>query len=104
VATRHGGIPEAVLHEQTGLLVEEHDIDGLAQALGRLAAAPQLRHKYGRAGRRRIEEEFDSVRQSDRMAERIAQMRAAYDSLDSRERETQWESCAGDAPSIGACP
>jgi colanic acid/amylovoran biosynthesis glycosyltransferase len=102
VATRHGGIPEAVLHEQTGLLVEEDDIDGLAQALGRLAAAHQLRHEYGRAGRKWVEEEFESVRQSERLAERIAQMRAAYDSLDIRERETRWESCTGDAAPIGA--
>jgi colanic acid/amylovoran biosynthesis glycosyltransferase len=77
VATRHGGIPEAVVHQHTGLLVEEGDIDGLAGALSGLAADPELRRRYGLEGRRRIEEQFDSVRQSDLMAKRIRQMIAA---------------------------
>jgi colanic acid/amylovoran biosynthesis glycosyltransferase len=46
VATRHGGIPEAVIHENTGLLIEEHDVAGLSQALGRHAADPLLRRAY----------------------------------------------------------
>lgn len=33
VATRHAGIPEAVHHGTTGLLVEERDVDGMAEAL-----------------------------------------------------------------------
>jgi len=74
VATRHGGIPEAVEHELTGLLVDEYDIEGLARALSRLAADPGLRRRYGLAGRRVVEERFNSARQSDLMAERIRKM------------------------------
>lgn len=81
VATRHGGIAEAVAHQHTGLLVEEGNIEGLVGALSCLAADPGLRRRYGLAGRRRIEEQFDSVRQSDLMAERIRQMIAAYASI-----------------------
>jgi len=80
VATRHGGIPEAVVHQETGLLVEEGDIAGLAGALSRLAADRGLRRRYGLEGRRRIKEQFNSVRQSDLMATRIRQMLAAYPS------------------------
>jgi len=39
-ATVHGGIPEAVTHGQTGLLVPEHDDEALAGALLTLAADP----------------------------------------------------------------
>ncbi len=90
VATRHGGIPEAVLHERTGLLVEEHDVEGLAEALERLAADPALRRRYGIAGRKHIEAEFNSVRQSERLAHRIREMIAAYGSMSPRDREATW--------------
>lgn len=36
VATRHAGIPEAVEHGRTGLLVEERDVDGMAEAMLRI--------------------------------------------------------------------
>jgi glycosyltransferase involved in cell wall biosynthesis len=38
VSTRHAGIPEAVIHGETGLLVEEGDVRGMADAM--LAAIP----------------------------------------------------------------
>ncbi len=90
VATRHGGIREAVIHERTGLLVEEDDVAGLSQALGRLAADPALRRRYGLAGRERIEAEFNLVRQSERLAEYIRRMIAAYGALTDRAREAAW--------------
>ena len=33
IATRINGIPELVIHEQNGLLVEPEDVDGLTQAI-----------------------------------------------------------------------
>ena len=33
IATRHAGIPDVVCHGQTGLLVDEHDVDGMATAM-----------------------------------------------------------------------
>jgi len=86
VATRHGGIPEAVLHQRTGLLVDEWDIEGLADALSRLAADPGLRRRYGLEGRRVVEEQFNAARQSDLMAERIRKMIEAYAALNRGER------------------
>jgi glycosyltransferase involved in cell wall biosynthesis len=50
VSTRHAGIPEAVIHGETGLLVAEGDVDGMAEAM--LAIAP-LARGFGEAGRRR---------------------------------------------------
>jgi L-malate glycosyltransferase len=45
VATRAGGIPYIVTHEQTGLLVECGDSEGLANAVLRLLREPDLAHR-----------------------------------------------------------
>jgi glycosyltransferase involved in cell wall biosynthesis len=37
VATRHAGIPDVILNGETGLLVEEHDVEGMAAAIVALA-------------------------------------------------------------------
>jgi len=66
VATRAGGIPEAITDERDGLLVPPQDAKALAAALVRLLRDPSLRQQLGDAGRERIIEEF-SV---DRMVER----------------------------------
>jgi glycosyltransferase involved in cell wall biosynthesis len=63
VATRAGGISEAVLDAQTGLLTEPESPDALATALGALLADPGRRKQMGELGRRRVREQFDLSRQ-----------------------------------------
>jgi glycosyltransferase involved in cell wall biosynthesis len=71
VASAVGGIPEVVVPEETGLLVDlklEHGtfepVDapafskGLAAAINRLARDPELRTRMGKAGRRRVLDQF----------------------------------------------
>lgn len=60
VATRVGGIPEAVEDEVTGLLVEPGRADALAVAIRRLLEDRTLRQRMGRAGRERVEREFSA--------------------------------------------
>jgi glycosyltransferase involved in cell wall biosynthesis len=62
VATRTGGIPEAVVHGRTGLLVPVGDPSALAAALTRLLVAPEDREALGRAGRQRLERHFTAER------------------------------------------
>ncbi|MFL9453523.1 MULTISPECIES: glycosyltransferase [Nostocales] len=50
VATRVGSIPEAVTHGETGLLVDQDDVEGLAAALQHLKEDCQLRLRFGRRG------------------------------------------------------
>ena len=57
ISTYHAGIPESVMHRETGLLVEEYDDEGLILALKKMLD-PKLRHKYGVAGRKFMEEKF----------------------------------------------
>lgn len=53
VAVAEGGIPETVLHEQTGLLTER-DPAAFAEALMRLYEDPDLAAAYGRNGRAHV--------------------------------------------------
>lgn len=61
LASRVGGMAEAVADGETGLLVEPGDAEGLAEGARRLLADPQGMKAMGAAGRRRVEAEF-SVR------------------------------------------
>ncbi len=58
ISTRLAGIPELVAHEETGLLVSPGDTSAFSQALEQLIRDPELRGRYGRAGRARIEQHF----------------------------------------------
>ena len=53
VATRHGGIPDVVVDQQTGRLVAEGDRMGMAEAMALLADRPDLAGAWGAAGQRR---------------------------------------------------
>lgn len=58
VSTRLAGIPELVVHGETGLLVAPGDTSALAEVLEQLIRDPELRSSYGRAARARIEQHF----------------------------------------------
>jgi glycosyltransferase involved in cell wall biosynthesis len=58
VGTRAGGIPEAVVPDETGLLVEPADAKALAAAIVRLLKDAALRKQLGEAGRARVTEHF----------------------------------------------
>lgn len=58
VACRAGGMPEAVVHEQTGLLLPIEDSAALAAALFRLRDEPAVWQAWGAAGRERMLREF----------------------------------------------
>jgi glycogen(starch) synthase len=58
VATRIGGLPEVVVHEQTGLLVESENSRALAEAIAHLLDHPATARKLGQAARSRAREIF----------------------------------------------
>jgi glycosyltransferase involved in cell wall biosynthesis len=58
VSTRLAGIPELVVDGQTGILAPPGDSTALAQALEQLLHDPELRLRFGHAGRQRIEQHF----------------------------------------------
>lgn len=58
VASDVGGVHEVVVDGETGRLVPAGDATALAAALSELADQPELRERWGGAGRQRIEERF----------------------------------------------
>ena len=54
-----GGLPEVVVQGETGWVVPREDVAALAQAIQRLIAAPELRRRFGAAGRERVLARYD---------------------------------------------
>jgi len=66
VATAVGGMPEAVIHRETGWLVRKEDSLGLAQAVSYLLGHPEEATQIGQAARRRARKTFSIDRCVDR--------------------------------------
>lgn len=58
ICTDFGGLPEAVVDGETGVIVPTMDTDALSKAIVRLIKNPEEREKMGEAGRKRAEENF----------------------------------------------
>lgn len=63
VAAHVGGIPEVVVHQQTGLLVEPENSDALAEAMAFLLDHSATATRMGQAARRRAQRVFSWERQ-----------------------------------------
>jgi colanic acid/amylovoran biosynthesis glycosyltransferase len=59
IATRHGGIPEAISSGESGLLVDENDYQALAIATHSLMAQPSRIKIIAEEARKAIEMKFD---------------------------------------------
>ena len=59
VATRVGGLPEVVMHGETGFLADLGDVQSMADYALRIVDDPALKAEMGRNGRRRAVECFD---------------------------------------------
>jgi colanic acid/amylovoran biosynthesis glycosyltransferase len=80
VSTYHSGIPEAVVHGETGLLCAEGDSCALAENLRRLLTDEPLRERLGRQARRQVAAHFDLTTQT-QLLERL------YDAVAAGDRE-----------------
>jgi len=58
ISTRHAGIPDMVIEGETGLLVDEGDVEGMARHMLRVAQDPALAARLGKAASKRIEDHF----------------------------------------------
>ncbi|MBN2194791.1 MAG: glycosyltransferase family 4 protein [Polyangiaceae bacterium] len=83
IATKWGG-PADYLDDDCGILVEPRDreqfVAELSAAIDRIAADPELRLRMGRAGRAKVEREYDWERKVDRMLEIYAEAASEYES------------------------
>jgi phosphatidyl-myo-inositol dimannoside synthase len=77
LAGRSGGAAEAVVHNETGLIVDDPDsVTDVADALDRLLADGHLRATLGKAARQRAEELFTYDTLALRLAEALGCLRA----------------------------
>lgn len=58
ISTVHAGIPDVIVHDSTGYLVEEGDIDGMAAYMEKLLRDPVLAKEMGARGQKRINENY----------------------------------------------
>lgn len=70
VASRVGGLPQLVVDQQTGLLVDPSDLELFAAAISRYIRDPALRSAHGAAGRKHVQEGYS-----------VDAMVAGYDAL-----------------------
>lgn len=85
VGTLHSGIPEAISHGRSGLLVEERDVNGLAGRICELLSSSARAEDIGRAGAARVREAFDLSVQS----RVLRQMYDAVGALEPSDRQTR---------------
>lgn len=79
VATDIRGCREAVVDGETGLIVPPQDSEKLAEALGKLLFNADLRQAYGKAGRQRVETEYDERFVFQRLAEHYQKLGLVFD-------------------------
>jgi glycosyltransferase involved in cell wall biosynthesis len=58
ISTRHAGIPDVIVDGETGYLVDEGDIEGMAERMVELARSPRLAARLGQAGQARIQAHY----------------------------------------------
>jgi glycosyltransferase involved in cell wall biosynthesis len=86
VSTFSGGIPEYVLHGQTGILVARGEAEELATAISRVLDNPALARAMSEAGRQRAVECFSWDVVSRRLADLLESVPPAPASLDGKSR------------------
>lgn len=70
IATRVGGLPEQIIDDETGLLVDPGSVEQLAAAMVRLLEEPQIRRYLGR----NLYRDFDQNRNWDVIADKFLQI------------------------------
>ncbi|NJN56550.1 MAG: glycosyltransferase [Leptolyngbyaceae cyanobacterium SL_5_9] len=74
VGSIHAGIPEAVVHGETGFLAPERDWEMLGKHMVTILNDVQLRERFSMAGRKRAEQEFS-------LKSNTAKLEAIYDRI-----------------------
>ena len=74
ISTRQGAMPQLIADGENGILLEEPDVDSVAEKMALLASDSSLRHKMGLAAIRNARDRFSSSRE-------LGQYEKLYDEL-----------------------
>lgn len=78
VATRHAGIPDVVIENQTGFLVDELDVNGMADRMLKLVQSSSLAREMGDNARAHVRKNFSLAQHIGRIQERLDVARASH--------------------------
>ncbi|MFY0784101.1 glycosyltransferase [Peribacillus simplex] len=78
ISTNHAGIPELITNHKEGVLVQENNVDELAEALEFMLTNRELWETFTVAARKKIEQNFDLVQQLQQQAEFYDELVAPY--------------------------
>lgn len=90
VATRHAGIPDVVVEGETGLLVDERDVAGMAQQMLTLGRDPQLAGQLGQKAAAHIRHYYTMEQSLSRLS-RVLQAAALGDDITLLRRDLEAE-------------
>lgn len=71
VSTRHAGIPDVVIENETGYLVKEHDVNGMAQAMIKIIENPEQTEQMAKRAKSQISSNFSMEKHINTIAETI---------------------------------
>lgn len=71
VATRVGGVPEAITHDKDGLLLPRRDLNALSEAVSRLKNNREWAQELGQQARKTVSERFTVEKMTDNLLELI---------------------------------
>ncbi len=69
ISTYHAGIPDVIINEETGLLVNEHDVEGMSNNMIRILSDKPYAMEMGAKGRNNIAKNFSMKRHIDKIDE-----------------------------------
>ena len=75
ISTEHGGIPEIVEEGKNGFLVPERDVDAMAECIEYLIAHPETWSTMAKAGRAKVEQEYDMEKENDKLYTMLTNLR-----------------------------
>ncbi|TLS53472.1 glycosyltransferase [Paenibacillus antri] len=87
VSTFHSGIPELIEDGVSGHLVPEDSVGALAGKLIHVVGRPDTWAKLGKNARARVEEDFDAIRQTEKLEKLFDAVIAGYERKERERRE-----------------
>ncbi len=79
ISTLHAGIPDVVIHGETGLLCGEHDVDAMAKNMVFVLDNPDRAEQMGLLGRKRVAEKFTLERHINTINQLVEKSCRCYD-------------------------